>query len=125
MRLLGNILWFLFGGLINGISWFLAGIIWCITLIGIPYGLQCFKFATLSFMPFGKEIVYGGGAPSFIANIIWILFFGIPMTIGNLFLGCMWCITIIGIPFGLQCFKFAKLSLAPFGATIVDSDIVN
>ena len=125
MRLLGNILWFLFGGLINGITWFFAGIIWCITLIGIPYGRQCFKFAVLSFAPFGKEIQYGGGVPSVLANIIWILFFGMPMTIGNFFLGCMWCITIIGIPFGLQCFKFAKLSLAPFGATIVDSDIVN
>ncbi len=121
MRLLGNILWFLFGGLINGLSWFFAGIIWCITIFGIPYGLQCFKFATLSFMPFGKEIVYGGGAPSFIANVIWILFFGIPMTLGNFFLGCIWCITIVGIPFGLQCFKFAKLSLAPFGTTIIDS----
>ncbi len=125
MRLLGNILWFLFGGLINGISWFFAGIIWCITLIGIPYGRQCFKFAVLSFAPFGKEIQYGGGVPSVLANVIWILFFGIPMTIGNFFLGCMWFVTIIGIPFGLQCFKFAKLSLAPFGATIVDSDIVN
>ena len=61
MRTIGNILWFIFGGLLGGLAWVFAGCIWCITIIGIPVGLQCFKFATLAFWPFGKEIVYGNG----------------------------------------------------------------
>ena len=119
MNLLLNILWFIFGGIFSAISWLFAGIIWCITIIGIPYGLQCFKFAKLSLAPFGKDVNYGGGTPSLIANIIWIILFGIPMAISNLVAGCLLCITIIGIPFGLQFFKFAKLSLMPFGAEVV------
>ena len=131
MSLLGNILWFIFGGLFSGLSWVLSGVIWCITIVGIPYGKQCFKFASMSFAPFGKEIEYGGGVPSLLANVIWIIFFGIPMALENfiffgipmalenLIFGCIWCITIVGIPFGLQFFKIAKLSLAPFGARIV------
>lgn len=119
MSLLGNILWFIFGGWISGLSWIFSGIIWCITIIGIPYGIQCFKFATLSFAPFGKDIEYGGGAISTIANIIWIIFFGIPMAIENALIGLLWCITIVGIPFGKQFFKIAKLSLAPFGAKVI------
>jgi uncharacterized membrane protein YccF (DUF307 family) len=80
--------------------------------------LQCFKFASLSFFPFGKEIVYGGGAGSLILNIIWIIVTGIPMAIVSAVFGIIFCITIIGIPFGLQHFKIAKLALMPFGATI-------
>jgi len=118
MRLLGNILWFVFGGCLSGLAWFFSGIIWCLTIIGIPYGRQCFKFASLSFCPFGKEVVYGGGMPSTLANIVWVLFFGIWMAIGNLVIGVLWCCTIIGIPFGRQFFKIAKLSLTPFGARI-------
>ncbi len=119
MGVLGNILWFIFGGFLSGLSWCLSGVIWCITIIGIPYGLQCFKFASLAFTPFGKEVEYGGGVTSLFANIIWIIFFGIPMALGNLLWGVICCITIVGIPFGLQFFKIAKLSLAPFGAKIV------
>ena len=66
MRTIGNILWFIFGGLLGGLAWVFAGCIWCITIIGIPVGLQCFKFATLAFWPFGKEIVYGNGMFSFL-----------------------------------------------------------
>ena len=119
MRTIGNILWFIFGGLLGGLAWVFAGCIWCITIIGIPVGLQCFKFATLAFWPFGKEIVYGNGMFSFLVNLIWIIFFGIPMALENFVFGCLWCITLVGIPFGLQFFKVAKLSLAPFGAKIV------
>lgn len=118
MNLIGNILWLIFGGFMSDLEWLLSGIIWCCTIIGIPYGLQCFKFASLSFTPFGKEVRYGGGTISLIANVIWIIFFGIPMCLSNLFFGILWCITIVGIPFGLQFFKLAKLSLAPFGATV-------
>lgn len=118
MSVLGNILWFLFGGFISGALWLISGVIWCITIVGIPYGLQCFKFASLSFFPFGKEIEYGGGVPSLIVNVIWVIFFGIEMALANLMIGAMWCCTIIGIPFGLQFFKLAKLSLLPFGARV-------
>lgn len=119
MNLLGNILWFICGGIISGLSWILAGVIWCITIIGIPIGLQCFKFAGLSFWPFGKQVVYGGGAMSTIANIFWLLFSGIPLALENLLLGLICCITIIGIPFGKQFFKIAKLALTPFGAKVI------
>ena len=118
MKLFGNILWFVFGGFFSGLSWLLSGLFWCITIVGIPYGKQCFKFAKLSFCPFGKDVEYGGGPISLIVNIIWIILFGIPMAIENITFGCMWCITLVGIPFGLQFFKLAKLSLAPFGTKV-------
>ena len=121
MKTVGNILWFVFGGWISGLAWAVSGLIWCITVIGIPYGRQCFKFASLSFSPFKKDIVYGGGAPSLIANIIWILFFGVPMALGNLLCGIVWCVTIIGIPFGKQFFKIARLALTPFGAKVIQT----
>jgi len=70
MGCLGNLLWFIFGGFIMGMSWLIAGILWCITIVGIPIGLQCFKFASLSFFPFGKEVVYGGGAGSVLLNFL-------------------------------------------------------
>lgn len=119
MRFLGNILWFLFGGLLGGLSWIFAGCIWCITIVGIPVGMQCFKFATLAFWPFSKDVVYGNGVFSFLINLIWIVFFGWEMALGNLIVGLLWCITIVGIPFGRQFFKLARLSLMPFGASVV------
>ncbi|NLL00835.1 MAG: YccF domain-containing protein [Clostridiales bacterium] len=118
MGCLGNILWFIFGGFLSGLTWLIAGCLWCITIIGIPVGMQCFKFASLSFFPFGKEVVYGGGAGSLLLNIIWILVTGIPMAIHSALWGVLLCITVIGIPFGLQHFKLAKLALMPFGTTI-------
>ena len=119
MSAIGNILWFLFGGLIGGLSWVLAGLIFCVTIVGIPVGMQCFKMAQLAFFPFGKEVVYGGGGVSFLVNLIWILFFGWEMAIGYAVLGLVWCVTILGIPVGKQCFKMAKLALMPFGAEVV------
>ncbi|MFQ9510060.1 MAG: YccF domain-containing protein [Lachnospiraceae bacterium] len=118
MGCLGNLLWFLFGGMIMGVSWLLAGCLWCITIVGIPIGLQCFKFAGLCFFPFGKDVVYGGGVGSLLFNIIWLIVTGIPLALEAVIIGCIFCITIIGIPFGLQCFKIAKLALFPFGSYI-------
>ena len=89
MNFLLNVLWFLFGGFLSALSWWFAGIVWCITIVGIQYGRQCFKFAKLSLAPFGKDIRYGGGAPSFIANVIWTIFFGIPIAIENALAGCV------------------------------------
>lgn len=119
MSCLGNVLWFLFGGLIMGLSWALAGVLWCVTIVGIPVGLQCFKFASLAFFPFGKEVQYGGGVGSLLLNILWLIVSGILLAIESAVIGCALCITIIGIPFGKQCFKIAKLALMPFGASIV------
>ncbi len=118
MSTLGNLLWFLIGGLWLGLAWVFYGILWCITIIGIPVGLQCFKFASLSFFPFGKEVVFGNGVISLFLNIIWLLTSGLPLAIASVTVGLIFCVTIIGIPFGLQCFKLAKLALFPFGASV-------
>ncbi len=118
MRILGNIIWIICGGLISAIGWASAGLLWCVTIIGIPVGVQCFKLAGLALNPFGKEVEYGGGAGSFIINVIWFLVSGIEIAILNALLGLVLCITIIGIPFGKQFFKFAHLALRPFGAKV-------
>lgn len=80
--------------------------------------MQCFKFASLSFFPFGKEVIYGGGAGSFLLNLVWMILTGIPMALEHAVLGIILCITVIGIPFGTQQFKLAKLALMPFGAEV-------
>ncbi|MCR5475567.1 MAG: YccF domain-containing protein [Lachnospiraceae bacterium] len=118
MRLLGNIIWIICGGLLSALGWALAGVLWCITIIGIPVGLQCFKLGGLALDPFGKEVIYEGGAGSFILNVIWFIFSGLEIAILNLGLGLLLCITIVGIPFGKQFFKFAGLALRPFGARV-------
>lgn len=119
MGCLGNLIWFLLGGCVGGIGWLLAGCLWSITIIGIPVGMQCFKFASLSFFPFGKEVICGGGAGSLLLNLIWIVVTGLPMACVHAFWGILLTITILGIPFGKQHFKLARLALTPFGARIV------
>ncbi|MCL1975820.1 MAG: YccF domain-containing protein [Firmicutes bacterium] len=119
MSCLGNLIWILCGGIWQALAWFLMGLVWCVTVISIPIGLQCFKFASLALAPFEKEVIYGGGAPSLLANILWILISGIPLAVCAAVNGLLLCCTIIGIPFGLQCFKIAKLALMPFGAKVV------
>ena len=118
MKLIGNILWVLCGGFLTALLWLLLGALWCITIVGIPIGLQCFKFAKLCLMPFGKEISYGKSSASVLVNVLWLIFGGLEFALGFLIVGCGFCVTIIGIPFGLQYFKFAKLSLMPFGAKV-------
>ncbi|SHK45285.1 Uncharacterized membrane protein YccF, DUF307 family [Hathewaya proteolytica DSM 3090] len=119
MGCLGNFLWFIFGGVWQGLAWFFAGVLWCITIVGIPIGKQCFKFASLAFFPFGKDVQYGGGTVSLIANILWLILSGIPLALSAFANGIVLCCTIVGIPFGLQCFKIAKLALMPFGSRVV------
>ena len=128
MKTIGNLIWFLFGGLWMGLGWTLVGLIWCISIIGIPVGIQCFKFAEFAFWPFGREIVYffpfgkvivyGGGVPSLLCNILWLIFGGFALAISAAIHGLIFCITIVGIPFGMQCFKFARLALTPFGSDV-------
>ena len=118
MKTIGNIIWFILGGVIGGLTWILVGLTWCVTIIGIPVGKQCFKLASISFFPFGKKIIYGQKASSVILNILWIVFGGIEIAVGYLIAGVIFCCTIVGIPFGKQCFKIMKLAFIPFGAKI-------
>ncbi len=119
MRLLGNIIWLLFGGIVAAIGWFVAGLILCITIVGIPFGVQCMKISALVLWPFGKEIEIGNfGVGGLLFNIIWLIFFGWEFAVAHFVTGLIFCATIVGIPFGLQHFKLAKLGLIPFGAKI-------
>ncbi|KNZ43025.1 YccF domain-containing protein [Acetobacterium bakii] len=121
MSTFGNIIWIILGGFVMALGWFIAGLICCITIIGIPLGIQAFKMGQLVLWPFGRTVDFSRmGAGSLILNIFWIIFFGWELAIGSAILGMLYCITVIGIPFGIQWFKFAKLALLPFGAEIIN-----
>lgn len=117
MRLIGNILWFIFGGIWLALSWLLLGLLLCITIIGIPFGKQCFKAAKLTVAPFGRRVDLRFGSHP-VANVLWLLFFGWEMAIGYAVSGLLCCVTIVGIPLGLQSFKMMQLAIFPFGAQI-------
>jgi uncharacterized membrane protein YccF (DUF307 family) len=122
MKFLGNIIWLLFGGLLIAIEYCIASLLLMITIIGIPFGIQTMKIALLALWPFGSKVKDGGnssGCLSISMNVIWIFIGGIWISLSHLFFGLLFCITIIGIPFGKQHFKMAGLALTPFGKTIV------
>lgn len=113
-------IWFVLGGFWQALGWFIAGILCCCTIIGLPIGIQCFKLASFVLWPFGKQIVYDRqSAVSCGANVIWIVCLGMPLALSAIANGVLLCLTLIGVPFGVQCFKFAVLALAPFGARVV------
>lgn len=119
MKTIGNIIWFLLGGFISWILWMLAGLLVCITIIGIPFGIQCFKIANYVVWPFKKDVIIGKiGAGKVIGDILWIVIFGWEFALFHAIVGVLFTITIIGIPFGKQHFKFAQLSLVPFNSKI-------
>ena len=118
MSVILNIFWFVFTGLWSWLGWATGGVLCCMTIIGIPFGIQCFKIANLSAWPFGTEVHEDFMAHP-IANIIWIIFCGWELALAHAMAGLIWCITIIGIPWGIQCFKLAVLSFSPFGAKLV------
>lgn len=119
MNILGNCLWLIFGGLLMALVWVFIGLILCVSFIGIPFGIQCFKIAIFLLAPFGRDVEVGYfGAGGLLLNIIWIILFGWELMLGHLAIGAVFCLTIVGIPFGLQHFKFAKLGFIPFGARI-------
>ncbi len=121
MSLLGNIIWIVFGGLLMSAAYFFLGIVYCISIVGIPVGLQLFKMAGLSLYPFGREVRDRNGEMgcwSMFLNILWIVFGGVEMALGHAVIGLLFCITVVGIPFGLQHFKLAVLALMPFGKEI-------
>ena len=122
MKLLGNIIWILFGGLFIALYYFMFGLLLCLTVVGIPFGLQLMKMAGFALWPFGHEVQAGpqdSGCLSVCMNILWIIFGGIEIALTHLGLGVAFCVTIIGIPFGLQHFKMALLALVPFGKIII------
>lgn len=121
MRFIGNILWLILGGFIISLYYFVIGLLFCLTIIGIPFGLQLFKMAGFALWPFGNNILSDtndGGCLSIIMNVIWILVGGIEIASLHVTFGLICCVTIIGIPFGLQHFKMALLALIPFGKKI-------
>ena len=121
MKFIGNILWLLLGGILISFYYAIVGLLFCLTIIGIPFGVQLFKMAGFALWPFGREVTAGPndtGCMSILMNIIWIICGGIEIAILHVWFGIIFCITIIGIPFGLQHFKMALLALAPFGKEI-------
>lgn len=109
------------GGALVALYYFLMGIIFCITIIGIPFGMQLFKIAGFALWPFGRDVISSGNdgsCLSVIMNVIWILLGGIEIAMIHISCGVLLCITLIGIPFGMQHFKMALLALVPFGKTI-------
>ncbi len=122
MNFLGNLLWIILGGLFVSLYYAVIGLVFCISIIGIPFGVQLLKIAGFALCPFGRQVVPGtndGGCLSILMNIIWIIFGGIEIALAHVVLGITFCITIIGIPFGIQNFKMALLALTPFGKEIV------
>ena|SRR5688500_11994640 len=122
MNTIGNLLWLIFGGLYAAICYVIGGLVLCLTIIGIPFGLQCFKLAGFVLWPFGRMAIgnsSGTGCISLLLNIIWIVFGGIWLAVGHIIFGVLLFITIIGMPFARQHFKLVEISLLPFGKTIV------
>lgn len=122
MRILGNLIWLIFGGIIIAIEYFIGSIILMLTIIGIPFGLQTLKMASLAIWPFGRTSrmgEQGSGCIYIIMNILWLLFGGIWIAITHAFFGVILYITIIGIPFGNQHFKLTEVAINPFGRRIM------
>ena len=124
MKLLGNIIWLVFGGIIIAIEYCIGSLLLMITIIGIPFGIQTLKMARLAIWPFGRDTTANSsssGCLSLIMNILWLIFGGLWIALSHAALGALFCITIIGIPFGLQHFKLAVVALSPFGRKIVNA----
>jgi uncharacterized membrane protein YccF (DUF307 family) len=122
MNLLGNLIWLIFGGIIIAIEYFVGSIILIITIIGIPFGLQTLKMAALALWPFGRDTRVqprASGCLYIFMNVLWLLTGGLCIAVTHLIFGAILCITIIGIPFGLQHFKLTAIALNPFGRDII------
>ena len=127
MTTFGNILWLVLVGWWLAIGYFIAGVLTCITIIGIPIGVQAFKLAGSALWPFGRSVVHAPDANddvSIAANIIWVILGGWWLALAHVLAGLILCVTIVGIPLGLASFKMAGLAFLPFGKEIVDDDAV-
>lgn len=133
MSAIGNFLWFVLGGFVMGLAWWLAGLLAFVTIVGIPWGRACFVIGTFAFFPFGKEAVsrksltrrddVGTGGLGVVGNVIWFVFAGVWLAIGHVLSAISCFVTIIGIPFGVQHLKLAGIALAPIGQTIVTKEV--
>ena len=121
LRAIGNVLWFLLAGLWLALGYAIAGLVMCITIIGIPFGVQAFKLAAFVLWPFGKTVIRSpeGGCLEVGFNVLWLILFGWAIFVAHLVAGVVLCLTIIGIPFGVQAFKTSVLALWPFGRAVV------
>jgi uncharacterized membrane protein YccF (DUF307 family) len=127
MRLLLNIVWLVFGGFVLVLGYLAAGIICCLLVVTIPFGVAAFRIAGYALWPFGRTVVdrHDAGLGSAIGNVIWVVFAGIWITIGHLVAGVVFCVTIIGIPIGMAHFKMMPVSLMPLGKEIVPADALS
>ncbi|WP_137154837.1 YccF family protein [Rhizobium sp. FKL33] len=139
MRFAGNVIWFVFGGAITGLIWLVGALVFAISIVGLPLTRSAIEMAKLSAWPFGKDVVHireldqkdsgaagiAIGTVAFLFNILWACTFGLALFIYYLIAGCMFCITLIGIPFGLQCFKLAGISLWPIGRRVVPREVAD
>jgi len=133
MRIIGNLIWFVFGGVIMGLTWWTLGVIMFVTIIGIPWGRSCFVIGKFSFLPFGKEAInrnelngendIGTSFLGLVGNIIWFILAGFWLAMGHLFSAVICFVTILGIPFGIQHLKLASIALMPIGKTIVPKEL--
>ena len=133
MRAIGNFIWFIFGGILMGLAWWLVGLLAFLSIVGIPWGKACFVIGQFTFFPFGQEAIsrkelqqkddIGTGGLSMLGNVVWFVFAGVWLAIGHLFSAVLCLITIIGIPFGIQHLKLAGIALAPIGKTIVSTEV--
>ena len=133
MGAIGNLIWFVCGGVFMGLGWWLAGLLALVTIVGIPWAKACFVIGQFAFFPFGKEAVdrkdlyqqedIGTGSLGLLGNIVWFIFAGVWLAIGHIFSAVACFVTIIGIPFALQHLKLAGIALAPIGMTIVPKEV--
>jgi uncharacterized membrane protein YccF (DUF307 family) len=129
MTLLLNILWFIFGGFAAGLAWLIGALVLAVTIVGLPWAGAAFRIAGFSFAPFGRQVVdrrnltghgdLGTGETGFLLNVLWFVFAGWYIALGHLVLGAVQCLSIIGIPFGIQHFKLAVIAIAPVGKAVV------
>ncbi|WGX99299.1 YccF domain-containing protein [Nocardioides sp. L-11A] len=127
MKVLLNVIWLVLSGFWLFLGYLLAGALWCITIIGIPFGLASFRIGFYALWPFGRTVVRreSAGIPSGIGNILWLVLSGIWLAIGHAVTGALLCITVIGIPLGVANFKMIPVSLLPLGREIVPTDQVD
>ena len=133
MRAIGNFIWFIFGGILMGLAWWLVGLVAFLSIVGIPWGKACFVIGQFTFFPFGQEAIsrkelkhkddIGTGGLGMLGNVVWFVFAGVWLAIGHLLSAVLCLITIIGIPFGIQHLKLAGIALAPIGKTIVSTEV--
>ncbi|SPC19971.1 YccF domain-containing protein [Cupriavidus taiwanensis] len=135
MRAIGNFLWFVLGGVVMGLAWWLAGLLAFVSLIGIPWGKACFVIGSFTFFPFGKQAIsrreltgrddVGTGALGLVGNVLWFVFAGVWLAIGHVMAAFANFVTIIGIPFAIQHLKLAGIALAPIGQTVVSNEMAD